>query len=356
MSQSTTPNPGPSADTPLSVVRVTPELFLPAARRLVSQTNASVEEAAKRLVESAPRHGIDLTLCFATLDPLPRPLRGARPGRAQPLVRQACLGVKGSGRTAMLFVSEPLIGEVEGPEALDERVGCIRAALDHLARFHARDVGLAQALPEPEEIWTIQACEQAGFIRVGNLTYMRCPPIKARDAQRLAQHHDDTTPWPSGVEVLRCSDLSPGIIDDLLGEALETSYADTLDCPELSGLRARADVIDSHRSIGRYDPATWWLVTLHGKPRGCVLLSACPDQRASELVYLGLAPELRRAGLGKRLLVMGMQAVRRLHPTWGVTCAVDERNLPALRLYQGLGFEGIARRVALVRPIEATRA
>lgn len=348
MSQTTTSNPGSSAETPWPVVRVSAELFLPAARRLVSQTNSSVEDAARRLVESAPRHAIDLTMCFVTLESPAKPARHAKGGT--PVVRQACLAVKGSGRTAMLFISEPLLGEHEPPGARGERVACIRAAVSHLRAFHAADVGLVQALPEPEEPWTIEACDDAGFIRVGNLSYLRCPPLKARDAQKLAPAHGSTG-WPAGVEVIRCSDLPPSEVDELLGEALEITYIDTLDCPELSGLRSKADVIDSHQSIGQYDPALWWLVMQERRPRGCMLLSACPDQRATELVYLGLAPSLRSVGIGKRLLGMGMQAVRRVHPTWGMTCAVDERNEPALRLYQGLGFERVARRVAMVRPL-----
>jgi ribosomal protein S18 acetylase RimI-like enzyme len=351
VSQTTSSNPGTSAENPWPVVRVTPDLFLAAARRLVSQTNASVEDAARRLVESAPRHGIDLTMCFATLEPAPRLVKGAKTGRGTAVVRQACLAVKGSGRTAMLFISEPLIGELEAPEAKDERVACIHAAVNHLRAFHARDVGLVQALPEPEEPWTIEACQDAGFILVGNLTYMRCPPMKAKEAQKLVPVAEQEAPWLAGVELLRCSDLPPSELDELLGEALEATYVDTLDCPELSGLRSKADVIDSHRSIGQYDPALWWLVMHERQPRGCMLLSACADQRATELVYLGLAPSLRALGMGKRLLAMGMQVVRRVHPTWAVTCAVDERNVPALKLYQRLGFEGIARRVAMVRPI-----
>lgn len=351
MSQTTSSNPGHSAESPSQVVRVTPELFLPVARRLVSQTNASVEDAARRLVDSAPRHGIDLTMCFATVEPTPHLPKTPRGNKDSPVVRQACLAVKGSGRTAMLFISEPLAGEPEAPEAKHERVACIHAGVNHLRAFHARDVGLIQALPEPEESWTVEACDDAGFIRVGNLTYMRCPPLKAREAQRLSPMAGHDAPWPPGVEIIRASDLPPSELDELLGEALEATYVDTLDCPELSGLRAKADVIDSHRSIGQYDPAMWWLVMLERKPRGCVLLSACADQRATELVYLGLAPPLRSMGLGKRLLAMGMQVARRVHPGWGMTCAVDERNVPALRLYQRLGFVGIARRVAMVRPI-----
>lgn len=351
VSQTTTSPAGSGAQTPHPVVRVTPELFLPAARRLVSQTNASIDEAAQRLVESAPRHGIDLMMCFVTLEDSATTPGGPRGARPIPVVREACLSVKGSGRTAMLFISEPLADKDEPQARGAERVACIHASVNHLRGFHAPDVGLVQALPEPEELWSIEACAQAGFICVGTLTYMRSPPIKGKEAQKLAGIADEHAPWPEGVEIVRCSDLPPSELDEILGEALESSYAQTLDCPELSGMRRRADVIDSHRSIGRYDPSMWSVVMFYRQPRGCILMSACPDQRATELVYLGLAPEVRSMGLGKRLLAMGMGQARRAHPTWGVTCAVDERNVPAVKLYQRLGFEGLSRRVALVRPI-----
>ena len=85
-------------------------------------------------------------------------------------------------------------------------------------------------------------------------------------------------------------------------EALESSYQDTLDCPELCGLRETPDVLDSHRSTGVFDPALWWMVHVNGQARGCALFNRCPEQRTIELVYLGLSPELRGRGLGKWLL------------------------------------------------------
>ncbi len=98
-----------------AVVRITPDLALSAAGRLVSQSNPNIETAAKRLVASAPEHGIDLSLIWATLEP--------RQGRKAPKVRQACLAVLGAGRTAMLFISEPAPGGDFGDpaRALEER-------------------------------------------------------------------------------------------------------------------------------------------------------------------------------------------------------------------------------------------
>ncbi|CAG0970169.1 hypothetical protein PHYC_01201 [Phycisphaerales bacterium] len=326
---------------------MTRDLYLAAARRLVSQANPDIETAARRLVESASKHDIDFSLCFGTLEPAA--------GRHGPIVRQVCLAVLGAGRTAMLFISEPVKGLPEGPEGLCERKASINCACEHLAAHQAARVRIAQALPEPEERWAVEAFFGAGFQRVGNLLYMRAEPPASRGRARVEEG------WPAGVAVERVSDIG-GLgsskerarVDGELMQALDASYIDTLDCPELCGLRTTEDVLDSHRSTGSYDPAWWWLVRVGGKPAGAMLLNRCPDQKSVELAYLGLGPEARGKGLGKRLLAFGLDRVRRVNPGWIMTCAVDERNTPALRLYASLGFEAHARRCALVRPIGVT--
>jgi mycothiol synthase len=125
---------------------------------------------------------------------------------------------------------------------------------------------------------------------------------------------------------------------------------ETLDCPELCGLRETRDVLDSHRSAGRFDPALWWMVRREGKPAGALLLNPSPAQGHVELVYLGLAPELRGCGVARRLMLTGLSALAG-RAERDVTLAVDTRNTPALRLYESLGFRPFARRTALVRPI-----
>lgn len=323
---------------------MTRDLYLAAARRLVSQANPDLEAAARRLVESASKHDIDFSLCFGTVEP--------SAGRHGPIVRQVCLAVLGAGRTAMLFISEPVRGLAEGPEAVGERRACIDAACEHLGIHNAARVRIAQALPEPEERWALEAFFGAGFRRVGNLVYLRAEPPALRGKARADEN------WPAGITVQRVSDIG-GLgsskererVDGELMQALEDSYIDTLDCPELCGLRTTDDVLDSHRSTGSYDPAWWWLVRLDGRPCGAMLLNRCPDQKSVELAYLGLGPQARGKGLGKQLLAFGLERVRKANPGWVMTCAVDERNTPALRLYASLGFEPHARRCALVRPI-----
>jgi ribosomal protein S18 acetylase RimI-like enzyme len=341
----TVPRPGPTPRDVPNVVRVTPELFLPAARRLVSQGNADVESAANRLVESAPRHEIDLTMCFVTVEP--------KAGRRGPVVRQACLGVRGAGRTAMMFISEPPRQGEDTQAAFEERRACIGAVCEALAAEHGGAVRIAQSLPEPEEDWSQRAFLASGFISVGTLRYLRREASERRGRHAPARD----AAWPPGVTVEPLAPAGKPRADlteaqqRVIVEALDSTYADTLDCPELCGLRETPDVLDSHRRTGQFDPSLWWVARLHGKPRGCMLLNRCPDQRTVELVYLGLAPELRGAGLGARLLSMGIERVRQGHPAWSVTCAVDERNTPAMRLYESLGFAAFGRRVALVRAL-----
>ena len=126
---------------------------------------------------------------------------------------------------------------------------------------------------------------------------------------------------------------------------------DTLDCPELCGLRRTDDVIASHLATGVFHPETWWLVFEDGEPEGCVLMSHCPEHDSVELVYLGLSPRLRRRGLGERLLRCAIARCAR-YSAASVTCAVDRRNAPAVALYERLGFRAFASRIALVRGLD----
>ncbi|MCE7974722.1 MAG: GNAT family N-acetyltransferase [Leptolyngbya sp. PLA1] len=320
-------------------MRVSPGLFLAAARRLVSQSNADVESAARRLVDGAGRHEIDLGLAYVTL------VAGNPPDA--PVAGHACLAVRGSGRTAMLFLSEPLASLGSERAQAEEARACVEAVCRMLRAEHAHEVTLAQALPEPEEAWAVGVLHAAGFIDVGTLRYMR------RERAGRLSAPTEAGPWPEGVSVERLDQLSEADEDPdrLLLRALDRTYVETRDCPELCGLRDTSDILDSHRRTGQYDPSLWWLVKHRGSPAGCVLLNRCPEHRTVELVYLGLGPELRGKGISKPLLSMGIARARQGNPSWSVTCAVDERNAAAIRLYESLGFEPYGRRRALVRDL-----
>lgn len=153
-----------------------------------------------------------------------------------------------------------------------------------------------------------------------------------------------------GVVLRRLSDINASEHDALLAIALERSYIDTQDCPELCGLRDVADVLDSHRSVGDYDPALWWIIEYQGKPEGAMLLSACPEQQTIELVYLGISPVLRGKGIGSAMLALGLKELTG-RPEGTISCAVDTRNAPAMKLYKRAGFQQFSTRVPMVMGI-----
>lgn len=298
--------------------RVTPETLDAAAARLIGATGGPLgKAAAQRFIASAQAQNIELSRFWITRQP-----RGKR-------VLSAALLAPSSGGTGMLFTSSPR--NAEESRALGETIEAVCA--------NPEGVRLAQSLLEPEQPAIRRVVSSLGFTHVGNLTYMR------RDWKPLPVEQSAYT-LPQGVEMSswRLGD------DEDLKTALERTYVDTLDCPELCGLRTMQDVLESHRGAGRWRPELWWILRHEGRPEGVVLINEFPEQGHSELVYLGLGPELRGHGLGGVALRRGMRALREC-ACRDVTCAVDERNSPAMALYRAHGFVPFAQRVALVRPL-----
>lgn len=328
--------PAPTSSAGLRPVRrVSPELRLSGAARLITEPGGSLREAAQRFVTAAPTHGIDLSLFWAT----------TAPGPGGPVVRQVCLLVPGAGRTGILFMSPPgPAGDFgRGEVQQSELASCIRAATEAAGSEVDPPISIVQALPSPGHTWARDALREAGFTEIGELAYLR------RRLTGLGSRAGGS--WPAGVEVVPIEAFGDaGAWEGALLRALERTYIDTLDCPELCGLRETRDVLDSHRSAGLWDPALWWLILLNGEPEGCLLLNHSPDQDAVELVYIGLSPALRGQGLSLPLLEFGLQRARQ-KPARYMTCAVDRRNTPALRLYKHAGFHEIHSRVGMIRKV-----
>jgi ribosomal protein S18 acetylase RimI-like enzyme len=363
----------PAAGCGWPIMVVPADLHLQAAARLVGDASGGDPTlAAQRFLQSAGALGVDLSLMWCTLDAAPR------------RVRQVSLAVIGSGRTAMLFVSGPerrsrgVAGLGFGSKARThapgyghaERVALIRHACVQAAvpgPVTGMGVRLAQALLEAKETDAARAYRDAGFTQLGDLAYMRRP-------LRRGAALPEVGPWPEGLRVESIRDLAKaGVpsaeIDARLLAALEGSYVQTRDCPELCGLRDASDVLESHRNVGVYDPALWWIVSDAEGPQGCMLLTVCPEQDSVELVYVGLSPKVRGKGLGHNLMALGLKAIHEQVLTagrpagpphiaggGGLTCAVDTRNEPAMRLYRRLGFERFGVRIPFVRGLSAGAA
>lgn len=302
-------------DSRYRLLPVTPALRRDAAAKLLGP-NRSGDDTAAQFLFAAESHGISLDHFWVTIS------------APEGAVRHACLIVPGSGRSAMTFTSTP-----EDKEAISELAGLVRMTSEGL-----RGVHLVQALLEPHETAAEAALIEAGFTSVGTLAYLRRPAPTRADGFRPARA------WPQGIVVRRYRSSD----DPELLRGLERTYEDTLDCPELCGLRETADVLESHKAAGRFDPAHWWIVEMNRKIEGMLLLNPSPELGTIELVYLGLSCALRGRGIGRGLLEHGLShliGTLELH----VTCAVDQRNTPAMSLYRALGFREFAARRAWVK-------
>ncbi len=153
---------------------------------------------------------------------------------------------------------------------------------------------------------------------------------------------------PDGLELATySSELRP-----LFAEAIEASYADSLDCTALNGLRSMDEVLDGHQASGVFRP-DWWHVVLstkggQRKPVGVLLLAGLGNDGNDgvELVYLGLAPEVRGTGLSEVLMNQADATAATTRHRW-LALAVDTRNAPGLKLYSRRGSHQIAKRDAL---------
>lgn len=336
----------PTPPQPVAVF-IPPELRLAACARLVADHAPEPQLAARRFVETATELGIDLSLMWGTLDP------------TRTEVRQVVLAVVGAGRTAMLFLS----GDTRrkgvhfagtGEQANLERVAVIEAACKALSvpipGKTSLGIRLAQALLEPHETSVLIALRRAGFRQLGDLAYMRREPAPMPSPSRGGQ-------LPAGMRMVSIADLtmsgvSTAEIDRLLLVTLEASYVNTKDCPELCGLRDARDVLESHKAVGRFDPALWWVMFDGDQPVGCALFSVSPEHDSLELVYIGLAEAARGRGIGSAFLDASLRAVGdRVMMSGGVTCAVDTRNTAALRLYQHARFRRFSVRIPMIRPL-----
>jgi len=136
--------------------------------------------------------------------------------------------------------------------------------------------------------------------------------------------------------------------------ALLASYEETLDCPELNGLRTVEEIIAGYQAVPGCRLDRWWLAWHEDRPVGVLITAAAQDQATWELVYVGLVPAARRQGLGPELTRKALGEARASGAT-RVMLTVDVRNQPARRMYAALGFEENDRRdvylVVLAAPL-----
>jgi mycothiol synthase len=217
-----------------------------------------------------------------------------------------------------------------GVLADDRRAGREDALVRHgLAWLGQRGARLVQTLLAPEEEDLAAPLLRNGFRRVTDLWYMR---------------HERGTPLggldtPARLTFLPFDEGAPSLFQ----QTLLRTYEDTLDCPEVNGLRTIDEILAGHRAQGIYDPNRWWLALEGDRPVGVLIATELPESGDWDVAYVGVVPEARRRGFGREMLLMAL-AEARAADAGRVLLSVDTRNRPAWHLYRGVGFEPFERR------------
>lgn len=160
------------------------------------------------------------------------------------------------------------------------------------------------------------------------------PPVPSSPATLPAGLRRASRPDTAHVAVIPYADCDPTTFHATLIRA----HDDSLDCPELNTVLGPEEVLTGFCETAR-DPATSWLATADGRPAGVALVDR------DELSFLGVVPEWRGQGIGRRLLEAVLDRVP------AVSLAVDVRNRPAFQLYCSAGLSVVgAREVFLYFP------
>lgn len=243
-------------------------------------------------------------------------------------IRTAVTGVESAGASNLLVIPYELDSEAElegGLQAL------------HVARELSWNycVRLSQVIgPDRASKWDV-VLRESGFTRLTHLIYM------SRSMEigniRAAQDH----PGPYGRWIPYSSASDP-----VFCEAIAQSYVQSMDCPELTGLRSPQASLMSHRAAGVFDPAMWFVLVEADQPLGVLLLSKVRRESLIEIVYMGVSQLVRGRGVADLLMAKALRTASASGS--GLILAVDERNAPAMRLYTRWNFVQIARRAAWI--------
>ncbi len=297
------------------VERIGPDRIEEAVRVLVRGDRA----AAARFLDFAASTRLPLEHVWSLVDSAGR-------------IEATALAAPAAGRTATVFASRAAV------PARTTAVGRLVDITVDALRDH--DIDLAQSLLDPAAPDEEAIFLAGGFRRLAELDYLERPIPRFGTVT--------SPPLTSGVQIEPWRPEERSRLVTLLGR----TYENTLDCPGLAGLRRPEDILDGHLASGRPIPGAWHLLRVDGRDAGALLLNRNQEGTTVELVYLGLAPEVRGRGLGRALLTFGLAALDD-DPARTIVLAVDRANLPAVGLYRRAGFRFALRRLALVRSVRA---
>ena len=229
------------------------------------------------------------------------------------------LVARSDGRVVGAVLCQPLPGAIAviwPPGAVGDD-SATQDALVAAALRHVAGTKVVQAFLPPEESARAASLLRAGFRQVARVWQMR----RNSETATSAGGRSAVAPLNETVALVPYPACDPSEFEQVLVRC----HDDSLDCPELHGVRTPAELLAGYRDCAP-DPAQWWLARRDGNGIGVLLLSS------PELVFVGVVPERRAQGIGRMLV----EAARDFAPDLNVT--VDTRNFPAVQLYQSVGF------------------
>lgn len=221
------------------------------------------------------------------------------------------------------------------PKHIDEPSLLARTVADLCRKTLATGVELVQAIlptdsTSPVESGLRRAFESAGMIHAARLLQYECTDIPFRhDGSPLALAF-------SPIEFRSYRDIPWSQWCRLV----EETYTDTLDVPILNGIRSIEQTLRGYAVGQPENGLAWWSIHVGDSPIGCLILTSLSSSDC-ELTYLGLVPSAR----GHRYSPAIMDYVGEWMLNQGksrIVLAVDEKNAPALHLYESFGFEPLS--------------
>ncbi|WP_146577684.1 GNAT family N-acetyltransferase [Neorhodopirellula pilleata] len=176
-----------------------------------------------------------------------------------------------------------------------------------------------------------------GFAQVGTLDYL------AIDADESTGNFGGTVSEPVPPITLETVAQADAAQRERFERLVTETYRGSLDCPSLESYRTTDEIIQSYRCVSSYAPDLWFTVHVDdSEPVGCFMLArhrnSQNDELVLELVYMGVVPQHRGHGLGRRIMD---QIARIGHDQNAVrlVLAVDRDNHPAQDAYRRFGMK-----------------
>jgi len=209
--------------------------------------------------------------------------------------------------------------------AFEQGAEMIQAISLLIAGRISSDVHSALFSPDPKRDLLLK---MSGMNPIAKLVQMEC--IGMQSIPKLAV--SDSSLHLGAIQFIPYQTIPMALWEQLV----ESTYVNTLDVPELNGLRNIESTLAAYASTISGIPQSWWIVRCNDSDIGCVLLTPL-SLGCCELTYVGLRPEWRAKGLSKIIMNFARDWALKNAPD-GITLAVDLRNTPAIRLYQACGF------------------